>query len=587
MRFVLAIVSFVIAALMIGYGIAQRTILAEPDEVVASLVVSTDAPVTVVDGKALNAFGGSQSLDIGGSGSVFAAYGRTVDVLAWIGDTSYNAVTYNAETGELASELVRGSESEVPDPNGSDLWLDDYVKDKKLSLTVNVPEDISFIIVSDGVLPAPARISLAWPLDNSTPWSGPLIAGGALLLLAGLGFLLWALTHTRRARGPRRKQPKMPKLPRPPRYRSIKRSNPKAIERATTGRRSTRRSMIAVIPMVLVGTLALGGCSAGSWPDFGAASTPSPSPTSAEDTGSELEAPAVSVRQIERIVARISALATEADTNRDAALIATRFDGPALALRTADYVIRAADPAIAPLPAIPAGAVTLTLPQQSNSWPRTVFAVIQDDADATIAPVALFLIQEEARSDYKVNYAMTLEPSAVLPDVAPASVGAARLSQDIKLLAMTPSEIALAYGDILDVDTESPHFLSFEAEGDSLRLAVGLAKKNEAKAGLSSTATMSFSHAVGTGQTIALATNDSGALVAVSLNEITTVAPVEAGAAVNPTGAVKALSGIGVSIKGVQAVYGDQLLFYVPSASSGGKIILLGYSQGLIAASEI
>ena len=72
-----------------------------------------------------------------------------------------------------------------------------------------------------------------------------------------------------------------------------------------------------------------------------------------------------------------------------------------------------------------------------------------------------------------------------------------------------------------------------------------------------------------------------------NLYETTKVAPVEAGAAVNPTGSVKALSGVAVSTKGVMATYSDQLLFYVPATGAQGKIILLGYSQGLVKAAEL
>ena len=98
---------------------------------------------------------------------------------------------------------------------------------------------------------------------------------------------------------------------------------------------------------------------------------------------------------------------------------------------------------------------------------------------------------------------------------------------------------------------------------------------------------MTFGHTIGPADAIALATNDAGALVAVNLNETTAVVPVEAGAAVNPSGAVKALSGLAVTTKGVLATYGDQLLFYIPPAGSSAKIILLGYSVGLVSATEI
>ena len=585
-RFVLAIICFVVAAGMIGVGIAQRTFLASPDSVVLSSSVSGTAPLTVIDGVSLNAFDGNQTFRIKGVEVTFAAYGRTDDVLGWVGDASYNALDYDAETGELVSTLVRGTESSVPNPDGSDLWLEGFASDDgDLRFTVDVPGDVSFVIASDGTLPAPKNLELTWPLDNRTPFSAPLIIGGGVVLLGGLALLLWAINRERRPGGPRRKPQKMPKLPRQPRYKPSR----KAVTagEAPTGRRSAR-PMVAVT-LLLAASLALAGCS----PDPGASApnaAPSPGVSGEPETiDSSLPAPAVTVRQIERIVARISEVSVEADAALNTELMATRFAGPALELRTADYKIRTADTAIVSgAPAIPAGPVRVTLPQQTGpDWPRTVFAVIQDEADATIPPVALFLIQEDARSNYKVHYAVTLEPSAVLPDVAPASIGTARLSADTGVLRIAPSAMALAYADILAKDIESDSYLAFEAEGDSLRVAVGLAAQQARAADLPATAQIAFGQTPGPGQIIVMATNDSGALVAVNLNETVTVKPIEAGAAVNTSGAVKALSGVAASNRGFVATYGDQLLFYVPAADSTDKIVLLGYSQGLVAASEV
>lgn len=575
MRFVLAIISFVVAALMIGFGIAQRTILAAPDHVSLSTTVPTDAAVTIIDGSVMGTFEGSQTLTIAGSDTVFAAYGRTADVLAWVGDTRHQVITLDAETSELTSEVVAGEETEVPDPNGSDLWLDDYQRDDELTLTVNVPDDVSFLIVSDGVKPAPADITISWPIDNSTPWAGPLIVGGAIVLLVGIGFLIWATNHMRSGRGPRRKMPKVPKKP-------VVGPSRRAVDKPASGR---RRAFVAV-PLALVAALAMTGCSAEYWPGGAAPSGAAPSPSATVPAGAELTPPAATVRQVERIVAQISAVTEEADANRDAELLKTRFTGPALDLRLANYTVRGVDGTVAALPAIPEGPVKLTLPQQTETWPRTVLAVIQDEKDATIPPVALFLVQEDPRSNYQVEYAVTLEAAAVLPDVAPASVGAARLGADSALLVSAPENLALDYADILEHDVDSDLYLDFDAEGDTLRAAVGLAAKQQAAAALPATARMTFGYLDGEADPIALATNDAGAIVAVELRETTTVVPVEQGAAVNTTGQVKALSGVTVTTRGIVATYSDQLLFYVPPAGSDAKIVLLGYSQGLITATE-
>lgn len=103
MRFVAAIVSFVIAFGLIGLGIAQRTVFAESDRVTSQVTADEDAPITIVDGSALNARDGRQKLEIGNAldENVFAAYGRTSDLIAWAGDTSYNYVTYDTENSGL------------------------------------------------------------------------------------------------------------------------------------------------------------------------------------------------------------------------------------------------------------------------------------------------------------------------------------------------------------------------------------------------------------------------------------------------------------------------------------------------------
>ncbi len=574
MRIVLAILSFAVAATMLVLGIGQRTFLALPDRAVLATTVETDAPVTVIAGEALNAFVGRQTITVAGGDQMQAAYGRSSDVLGWVGDASYNLITLD-ENGELASELVSGSQKQVPSLLGSDLWYEEFDSGQSLTSVLNVPADVSFVVIADGVAPAPASVTLRWPLDNSTPWAGPLIVGGGIVALIGLIFLLWATYDARRSGGPRRKQ--LPKVPKKRQYKPGRKALP------APGRRAISRSVAASV--LLIGGLALAGCSAQFGPGIASQAAPTPTPTLAE--GTIVPPVAATQTQVERIVERISATVTEADAARDAGLLATRMGGAALELRAASYAITAADSGIAMPPAVPAGPVKLVLPQQTDAWPRTVLAIIQNEADAATAPVALFLEQASARENYKVSYSVNLEPSVVLPDVAPADIGTSRLADDSPLLRMTPQDVALAYADILAKDVDSASYLDFEPKGDSLRTAVGQAARQAIAASLPSTASVSFGQALGAGKPIVMATNDAGALVVVNLNETQQVVPTEEGAAINPTGAVKALSGVAVSTKGVIATYSDQLLFYVPPVGADGKIVLLGYSQGLIKASEI
>ncbi|POH65694.1 MULTISPECIES: hypothetical protein [Cryobacterium] len=601
MRFVFAILAFVLAALMIAFGIAQRTVFLEPASTSLSATVDDGAPYAVIDGAALGAFPGSQTITVSGSDSVFVAYARTADIQAWIGADEYAAVGLDADTGKLTVTPATGTavtpaaETEAAplatDPAGSDLWLEEYTGDRSLTTTISAPEGISVLVASDGTAPAPTDITVAWPTDNATPWAGPLIVGGALIGLLGFVIYLLGLLHFRRSRRPRRnvpRGPRMPRLPRVPRPKTIKASE------ITGPRRSIGRSMIAV-PLVLVSGLVLSGCSPEFWPtaapEAAATATATPSP-SAEDTeapvADEAPEPAVTVPQLERIVGDIVALTAEADANLDADSLATRFTGPALEQRLANYKVRAADASYAATVALPDSPLTLTLPQQTDAWPRVVMTVLQSADEASVPTMALILKQESPRENYLVEYAVQLEASAKVPSVAPATIGAPLIAPDNKFMSMAPNAVGPAYADILLKGEASPSFPLFEAKGDTARTQLGLEYKEKQLLELEDTGTMEFTNAVGSGEIIALATNDSGSIVAVSVNEITTVTPVAGKATITPKeGPSKALSGIEETTKGIQSTYSEQLLFHVPAANSTDKIVLLGFSQGLINSVEL
>lgn len=581
MRFVIAIVLFLVAFVSIGYGIAQRTILAGPSSFSTSVTTSTDAPIMLVSGATLHSFEGTQGLIVSGGSKVFIADGRTADVLAWVGTTAYNRVSFNAKKQALTSKLVPGSESTAPSPVGSDLWDQEYSSTSELIRRVNVPDTATVIIMSDGTKAAPSHLTVTWPLDNSAPWSGPLIIAGIGALLLGLFAFLWALIHARRRRGPRRKQPRPPRNPKPPQLKRGRTGTQPAIAAPTKGR---RRNFVAT-GVLLTATLALTGCTAFG-PAGGASPLATPSSSSTVPGAANLQAVAVTEPQLKHIVAQVVQTVTLADAKSDATLAATRLTGPALLLRSANYAIRAADNTIAALPSLPNGEVKISLPQQSDTWPRTVFAVIKDPADTKSAPIALMLVQKSPRENYKVEYLMSLELN--VPDVAPPEIGAPILPNENKLGILPPSALAAAYGSILIEGDASKQNAIFSATGDKLRTAVGFDFKQKQKAALPTTATIAYSNAPGTGATVAFGTNDSGQIVAVNLDDTEAVRPTEAGAAVNPTASVKALSGKSSSIKGITATYGLQLLFYVPPVSkTDAKIQLLGFAQGLVSAGEV
>ena len=177
MRFVWAVLAFVLAAVLIGTGIAQRTIFLGPKDVSAELTVKTPQAYTVIDSAVLRAHPGEQTLIAHGDGTIFVAQARTADLEAWLSDTSYNRITLGKE-GKTSAKVVEptvAKEDNERNPAGSDLWLDSFSDKNALIDRMQVPEGVSVLVASDGKADAPADVTLKWPLDTATPWAGPLM----------------------------------------------------------------------------------------------------------------------------------------------------------------------------------------------------------------------------------------------------------------------------------------------------------------------------------------------------------------------------------------------------------------------------
>lgn len=118
MRFVWAVVAFVLAAVLIGAGIAQRTIFMGPDTQKTQVEISEPAPFVLIDGDVLRANPGAQTLIVRGQGEIFGSYGRTADMKAWLADSDYNQVTLK-KSGDLAVEHVE-AETEASEDGATD-----------------------------------------------------------------------------------------------------------------------------------------------------------------------------------------------------------------------------------------------------------------------------------------------------------------------------------------------------------------------------------------------------------------------------------------------------------------------------------
>ncbi|WP_200950619.1 glycosyl transferase [Microbacterium sp. Root180] len=620
MRFVWAVAAFVLAAVMIGAGIAQRTIFQGPDTAVAAIAVDEDAPYLVIDGAVLNEVDGAQTLRAQADGDIFAAYGRTADMEAWLAETPYNVATLD-EQGEIVTDLVEpaapvdpAGDSAVDDakpddaattddetaadaaaaeepalsPIGSDLWLDEFQQSDILIAPLQLPSGMSVLVATDGSDPAPATVSVSWPIPNSTPWAGPLIVGGGIVLAVGVFLYILGIRHARRSRGPRRKG--LPLAVTEPIDIAVEGADKGVISSTPPTRRAVtggRRSFV-VLPAVAVSALLFTGCSAEAWPDL--ASTPTPTASATVLVPEGQQAPAVTKPQAERILARIADTVSEADAAMDEELASTRLAGVALAARSTNYKLREAIADYAVPAAILTKPLEIVLPQAYDGWPRSVMTVVDDDESKTSS--IMVLTQDDAWAPYKLSYIASLEASTTMPDLHPVYIGAAQPAPNSPFLAIAPEDLAAAYSDVINEGEKSEFFDMFEAEGDELRERIAVNRQerlDEFNKTASKTGSLTFASTPGTFPPFALATVESGAIVAVNINETDTVKPTNADAVIklDNNATVKALAGADQSATGFTTTFTDQVFFYVPTQGSAEKIRLLGYASDILDAKVI
>lgn len=581
MRFAVALLTLLIAGVLVAGGLAQRTIWKPADHVTMAAAIPSGVHYVVVPGSVLTSHTGGQALHLAGSGTTFAAYGKTADITAWLAGERYAELRADA-AGKPMTPIVRTAPamagltgSGTPDPNGSDLWMDQRRTRGQLDWPVNLPSNVSMIVAADGAQTAPSTVSVSWAVRTATPFAVPMIIAGGALAVVGLLLYIWALVYVRRRRGPRRKPPaRMPKRPQPPKYRP---HQPVSVAPPPSRGRRSVRNRVAVSASALT-VLLLGGSAL-----VPGAATAATAPATATATASVTEA------QAALIVHRVAEVAAEADKTMSAKTAAERFGGVALQLRTAAYTIRKKNKKAALPLAVPLTdpEVKLTVPQSTTAWPRTLFMVVKHANDDRIAPIALAMVQNDPRSDYVVQYAMGLRREATVPDMPSALTGAARLTPGATVLRVQPEDLADEYGLLLR-DAGAPSATMFDTDNDDLLTQVGEAAKKKFAKKLGTTGKLTFTDLKSDpSAVIAMSTADSGALVAVQLDEQWTAKPKQAGVRIASSGGTKILTKKSSSAKGFASVYGYQLLFSVPSAGSDEPVVLLGYAQGLVSAKEL
>jgi hypothetical protein len=307
---------------------------------------------------------------------------------------------------------------------------------------------------------------------------------------------------------------------------------------------------------------------------------PTPTPSASEtEAAVETIPPVVNITQVRKILRELQQVVAEADQSGDSSLLEARVAGPALLFRQAHYLLMTKSPEIQPLPPISGSAISITLPASSNSWPRSFMIVTEGDGSGEL-PQMLVMQQDSPRESYKLWYNIPLLPGSEVPEVAAPEIGAIPVERDSLFLKVSPNQLPDTFGDVIDNGELSQFYNLFDLAEDEYYNQISTSQKEQIEK--LRRAEITFSHSLGNESVISLSTSDSGALVAVMMTDSYLIRPTRENAAVTVSGNEQLLLGAEGSAKGVRTQYGGMLLFYVPAATSDGKITLLGATQSLL-----
>jgi hypothetical protein len=290
--------------------------------------------------------------------------------------------------------------------------------------------------------------------------------------------------------------------------------------------------------------------------------------------------PAVTAAQSQSIVTSVGDVVAEGDGGLDGAVLETRLTGPALAMRSAEYVRASATEGQKPPTVLPMTQASAVLPQ-TTTWPRS-FLVITDQPDDLSAQRILVLQQDSARDQYKLWGWARLFPGITMPSTAPLDQGSRVLPVDDEDLAMVPQDVLTLYADLLtngEGSAAAPLFAT-----DPYRSSIEANRAAYADQLGANQATFTETYTPQGPPEAVLATIDGGALLVGQITTTSTATAASGGKLENSDPFAAALAGTAPSTT-LSWTYTDIVVFYIPSAAAGGPVVPLAAEHLVTSAS--
>jgi hypothetical protein len=322
----------------------------------------------------------------------------------------------------------------------------------------------------------------------------------------------------------------------------------------TRRRRARRSALLSTVAAVTVAVLA--AC---------ASPVPQPEPEAAP----AVPPPALTAAQSTRVLDQVGEVLAAGDAAQDATVLSSRLTGPALAIRTAEYIRAQATGGERTPVTIPTTAQTTIVPD-TDTWPRTQM-VVTEQPDDLQAPLLLVLVQDSAREPYRLWGWARLGQSVQMPATAEVTVGSAPVAADDDSLLLSPTDAVAQYADVLTNGDGSAYAATFPA--DFYRTALTEARAQTISS-LEAVASVSETVAPVADQVMALRTVDGGAIVVAQLSTVTTATLSQGSITLNdPFDA--ALAGKTSVTSNLVRTWTDVVAMYVPPAGGSEQVQVL------------
>lgn len=590
MRVISGLLALLLGAVALVSGIGLQTFWAPPPSLTAEVDQAPEAaPLTLITGAFAQVDEEPVEYTLTGEGDYTVMLGREQDIRAWIGDAAVNEVTgITTDGADRNAPVVQiqhtDGAAEVPNPAGSDLWMETYQVSGELNQRWTLPEEeqTALLVAVDGTQPAPTDLSVTWTnRAEDNPWICPLIIGGSILLLLGVALLIWAFV--RRGRGDRSGGGRAVSTD-PARRRTVGAagtgastgSGSSVAPRVRSARGPVRGAVAATAAAALLGGVAVAGPAVAVQPV-----SPSPGEASSQvPDDAELPYPVVVEGQLDRILGQVAETVSEADEAQDAAALEPRVAGAALTLRALNYRNRGLDDSLQPAAPVSAQEVLSVVAPRSAAFPRTLMVATQGEGEAT--PQLLVLRQDSAREQYRLIHQAPLTPGASVDGFTLDQSGAQTIDPADGEGLLLSAEAAL--------DRMANTFMGNEEAAASVvenPLIAGVRDYQRSVIEGAEDATVSFNRQLEAAETTALRLPDGSAMVFGTVDANVNSRAAEEGATVIASDLVAAVAGED-STETTTAVYmryREQYAVHVPAEGQGEQIALVGFDDELSLAS--